>query len=137
MNKFLNLKEVRTLCASLSKIPLIMRFSLILLFVFAMHINAEHSHSQNAKISLDIKNSSIEKVLQTIEEKSDYHFLYSNRLINVDRTVNVKVDNVAISSILDRLFSSHDVDYEVKGSQIILSPKEINEITSELLTSKQ
>ncbi len=125
MNKFLNLKEVQPLCTLLSKIPLIMRISLVLLFAFAFHINAEQTYSQSAKISLDMKNSSIEKVLQTIEEKSDYYFLYSNRLINVDRTVSVRVKNAAISSVLDRLFAAHDVDYEVKGMQIVLSPKEL------------
>lgn len=132
MNKLLNLKEVQPLCTSLSKIPLIMRISIVLLFVFAFHMNAEHSYSQSEKISLDIKNSSIEKVLQTIEEKSDYYFLYSNRLIDVDRTVSVNVENAAISSVLNRLFASNEVEYDVKGSQIILSPKEIANITAEL-----
>ncbi len=137
MNKFLNLKEVRTLCALLSKIPIIMRISLVLLFVFAFHINAEHSYSQQTKISLDMKNASIEKVLQTIEEKSEYYFLYSNRLINVDRIVSVRVENAAISSVLDRLFLSHDVEYEVKGLQIVLSPRETTETASKLLETKQ
>ena len=132
MNKLLNLKEVQPLCTLLSKIPLIMRISIVLLFVFAFHMNAEHSYSQSEKISLDIKNSSIEKVLQTIEEKSDYYFLYSNRLIDVDRTVSVNVENAAISSVLNRLFASNEVEYDVKGSQIILSPKEIANITAEL-----
>ena len=123
MNKLLNLKEVQPLCASLSKIPLIMRITLILLFVFAFNMNAEYAYSQSARISMDMNNSSVEKVLQTIEEKSDFYFLYSNRLIDVDRTVSVRVENAAISSILDYLFSSEDVDYEVKGKQIVLSPR--------------
>ena len=127
MNKLLNLKGVQSFCTSLSKIPLIMRITLVLLFVFAFNMNAEYSYSQSARISLDIKNSSVEKVLQTIEQKSDFYFLYSNRLIDVDRTVSVKVENEAISSILDNLFSSDDVEYEVKGTQIVLSPKEIAE----------
>lgn len=123
MNKLLNLKEVQPLCASLSKIPLIMRITLVLLFVFAFNMNAEYAYSQSARISMDMNNSSVEKVLQTIEEKSDFYFLYSNRLIDVDRTVSVRVENAAISSILDYLFSSEDVDYEVKGKQIVLSPR--------------
>ena len=127
MNKLLNLKGVQSFCTSLSKISLIMRITLVLLFVFAFNMNAEYSYSQSARISLDIKNSSVEKVLQTIEQKSDFYFLYSNRLIDVDRTVSVKVENEAISSILDNLFSSDDVEYEVKGTQIVLSPKEIAE----------
>ena len=137
MNKLLNLKEVQSICTLLSKIPLIMRISLVLLFVFAFQINAKHVYSQSEKISLDIKNSSIEKVLQSIEEKSDYYFLYSNRFIDVDRTVSVTVESEAISSVLDRLFSSDEVDYEVKGSQIVLSQREKNNIAGGELLKKQ
>lgn len=124
MNKLLNLKGVQPICTLLRKIPKFMRITLVLLLVFAFQINAEQTYSQSAKISLDITNTSVEKVLHTIEEKSDFYFLYSNRLIDVDRTVSVKVDNQSISSILDQLFASDDVEYEVKGTQIILSPKQ-------------
>jgi TonB-linked SusC/RagA family outer membrane protein len=71
-----------------------------------------------------MKNASVEKVLQTIEEKSDYYFLYNNKLVNVDRKVSVRVKNAAIADVLNKLFASEDVEYQVEGNQIILSPKE-------------
>jgi len=71
-----------------------------------------------------MKNTTIEKVLQTIEEKSDYHFLYNNKLVNVDRKVSVRVKDATIADILDRLFESENVEYQVEGNHIILSPKE-------------
>jgi len=51
-----------------------MRITLLLLFVLTFQLQAEQIYSQDAKISLDMKNATIEKVLQTIEEKSDYYF---------------------------------------------------------------
>ncbi|MEA5071800.1 MAG: secretin and TonB N-terminal domain-containing protein, partial [Petrimonas sp.] len=102
-----------------------MRITLLLLFVLTFQLQAEHIYSQDTKISLNLKHSTIEKVLQTIEEKSDYYFLYNNRLINVDRKVSVRVRNAAISAVLEKLFKSENVNYEVKGTQIILSPKEM------------
>ena len=125
MNKTTKNQKAHLFYALLKKIPIAMRITLLLLFVLTFQLQAEHIYSQDAKISLDMKNSTIEKVLQTIEEKSDYYFLYNNRLINVDRKVSVRVRNAAISAVLERLFKSENVDYEVKGSQIILSPKEI------------
>jgi len=125
MNKTTKNQKAHLFYALLKKIPIAMRITLLLLFVLTFQLQAEHIYSQNAKISLDMKNSTIEKVLQTIEEKSDYYFLYNNRLINVDRKVSVRVRNAAISAVLERLFKSENVDYEVKGTQIILSPKEI------------
>ena len=123
-NKSIN-QKAHLFYALLKKIPVAMRITLLLLFVLTCQLQAEHIYSQNAKISLDMKNSTIEKVLQTIEEKSDYYFLYNNRLIDVDRKVNVRVRNAAISAVLEKLFKSENVDYEVKGTQIILSPKEM------------
>ncbi|NCC88719.1 MAG: SusC/RagA family TonB-linked outer membrane protein, partial [Clostridia bacterium] len=125
-NKSIN-QKAHLFYALLKKIPIAMRITLLLLFVLTFQLQAEHIYSQNAKISLDMKNSTIEKVLQTIEEKSDYYFLYNNRLINVDRKVSVRVRNAAISAVLERLFKSENVDYEVKGSQIILSPKNVHD----------
>ena len=88
MNKTTKNQKAHLFYALLKKIPIAMRITLLLLFVLTFQLQAEHIYSQNAKISLDMKNSTIEKVLQTIEEKSDYYFLYNNRLINVDRKVS-------------------------------------------------
>ncbi|HRS42112.1 MAG TPA: TonB-dependent receptor plug domain-containing protein, partial [Dysgonamonadaceae bacterium] len=110
------------------KIPLAMRVTLILLCLIAFQLQAEDVYSQKTKISLDMKNASVEKVLQTIEEESDYFFLYNNKLVNVDRKVSVRVKNAAISDILDKLFASQYVEYQVEGNQIILSPKEVHRV---------
>jgi TonB-linked SusC/RagA family outer membrane protein len=123
-NKSINLKA-QLFYALLKKIPIAMRITLLLLFVLAFQLQAEQIYSQDTKISLDMKNASIEKVLQAIEEKSDYYFLYNSKLIDVDRTVSVRVKNAAISAVLDELFKSENVEFEVQGSQIILSPKEM------------
>ena len=125
MNKKSIDQEAQLFYALLKKIPIAMRITLVLLFLLVFQLQAEQIHSQNTKISLNLKNSTVEKVLQTIEEKSDYYFLYNSRLINVDRKVSIRVRNAAISAVLDRLFQSENVNYEVKGSQIILSPKKI------------
>ena len=125
MNKTTKNQKTHLFYALLKKTPIAMRITLLLLLVLTFQLQAEHIYSQDTKISLNLKNSTIEKVLQTIEEKSDYYFLYNNRLIDVDRKVSVRVKNAAIGAVLDRLFKSGNVDYEVKGSQIILSPKEM------------
>lgn len=123
-NKSIN-KKVHFSCAFFRKIPIAMRITLLLLFVLTFQLRAEHTYSQSTKVSLEMNNSTVEKILQTIEEKSDYYFLYNSKLINVDRRVSIRVKDATIASVLERLFKSEEVDYEVKGSQIILSPKEI------------
>ncbi|MCW1735053.1 TonB-dependent receptor [Anaerorudis cellulosivorans] len=120
------------------KIPIAMRITCLLLCLIVFQLQAEDVYSQKTKISLDMKNTTIEKVLQTIEEKSDYHFLYNNKLVNVDRKVSVRVKDAAIADVLDKLFASEDVEYQVEGNQIILSPKEkVAELVSGVESAQQ
>lgn len=133
----LNKQRIYFLYDLLNKIPVAMRITLLLLCVFAFQLHSEQTYSQQTKISLNMKNSSIEKILQTIEEKSEFYFLYNSKLINVDRKTNIRANEESIASILKRLFGSENVEYEVKGTQIILHPKEMNRIVSELVMSHQ
>lgn len=131
-NKSIN-QKVHLFCTFCGKIPISMRMTLLFLFVFAFQLQANNSYSQNTKIALDMKNTSIEKILQTIEEISEYYFLYNSKLIDVDRKVNIRVRNASIASVLDRLFNSESVEYEVRGSQIVLHPVEINQLATDLI----
>lgn len=135
MNKKLINQNVQIICNLFGKIPVTMRITLLFLFLLVFEIQAEKTYSQTTKISLDMKNSSIEKILQNIEEKSEFYFLYNSKLINVDRKMDIEAKEESIALILTRLFSAEDVEYEVKGTQIILHPKEMGRIISESQTN--
>jgi TonB-linked SusC/RagA family outer membrane protein len=135
-NKTIN-QKAHIIYALFQKIPIAMRMTFLLLFVLTFQLQAERIYSQKTKISLNLENSTVEKVLQTIEEKSDYYFLYNNRLIDVDRKVSVRVRNTSISDVLDELFESENVYYEVKESQIILSPKDMYSQISAVINAVQ
>ncbi len=84
--------------------------------------------AQDTKITLNVKNTAISEVLKMIEAKSDYHFAYNNKLIDVSKKVDVAVTNEPISSILKKMFVNTDVTFKVLDTQIILmSPKEMGE----------
>ena len=133
----LNKQRINILYDLLNKIPLAMRITLLLLCLFAFQLHSELTYSQQTKISLNMKNSSIEKILQTIEEKSEFYFLYNSKLIDVDRKTDIRVKEESIASILNRLFNKEDVEYEVQGTQIILHPKEMNRFATQLIADAQ
>ncbi|MRR23390.1 SusC/RagA family TonB-linked outer membrane protein, partial [bacterium] len=56
-----------------------------------------------------------------MESQSEFYFLYSPKLIDVERTVTVAVENQPISEILNEIFGD-DVKYAVYDRQIILTP---------------
>ena len=106
------------------KILKVMRNTLILLFLPVLQILAGNSYSQTTKLSLDLKNTSLENVLDEIERQSEVYFVFNYKLVDVKQQVDVQADNQPISDILASLFDGSKVDYIVLDRQILLSPRE-------------
>ena len=87
------------------QIPTRMKIAALCLTCFLSAANANSLYSQSARLSIEMNNVSIEEVLNKIEENSEFHFIYNNELVNVDRKVNVKFDNETIESILKKVFT--------------------------------
>ena len=109
-----------------NKILLKMKLTLcIILFSFLGAIASE-SYSQTTKLSLDLKNTTVKEVLGVIENQSEFFFLYSEKIIDVNRKVNIEAQGSTIEKILDRIFAGTNISYTVKGRQIVLTTPEAN-----------
>ncbi|MEN8230078.1 MAG: SusC/RagA family TonB-linked outer membrane protein [Bacteroidota bacterium] len=106
-----------------SKILKVMRITLTLLFLATLQLFAGNSYSQSAKLTLNLQNSSVENILDEIEQQSEFFFVFNYKLVDVDRQVDIQADNKPISEVLASVFSGSDVDYMVLDRQILLSPK--------------
>lgn len=100
-----------------------MRKELVSVFFasFLLQGQAASQPGNTAQISLEVKDVTVEYVLNEIEAMSSYHFLYNHKLINVDRKVSLSVNEKDIDSVLSVLFQGTDVTYQVNGEQIVLS----------------
>lgn len=105
----------------MKKMLLLMKLTWLLIVLSVLQTFAIDTQAQSAQISVDFKNTSIENILQNIEEKSDYYFLYSRSVIDVNRKVDLKVDNQEIETVLALLFENTGVNYSIEGRQIVLS----------------
>ena len=129
MKNLLTVKSIKPSFDLLPKIPMRMRITSVLLAGFLFQANAEASYSQSARISIEMNNATVEEVLNEIEAKSEFYFLYNNKLINVDRRVSVDVDAENIESVLQNLFKGTDVVYRIADKQIVLSRKDLAQNT--------
>lgn len=98
----------------------IMRITLFLLLTCVLSLHAGNSYSQNAKVSLDMNNAKLEKVLDNIESQTNYLFIYISQ-INTNKRVTVKANKLEVSKVLDQIFQNTDIHYKLEGSHIILS----------------
>ena len=101
-----------------------MRNTLLLLLITVFQTFAENSYSQSTLLTLDMKEVTLASVLEEIESKSEFYFLFNAKLIDIERKVSVSTNNQKIFTILDNLFYNTNVEYMVYDRQIVLSPRE-------------
>jgi TonB-linked SusC/RagA family outer membrane protein len=120
-------KDFKSYYDLIYKIPVFMKITVLLLFIIVLQAGANNLYSQSARVSLNMRNVTVEDVLHSIEDESEFYFLYNSKLVNVDRMVSVNVKSQTIEAILNRLFEKTDVAYKVEDRQIILSKREFIE----------
>lgn len=108
------------------KILFAMKLSVIFSLLLFSQAFALKSYSQRTLLNLKMENASIKAVLNAIEDKSEYFFLYNDDLINVNRTVSINVKNEKIQNLLSQLFADKSVSFLVKDRQIVLSPAAVS-----------
>lgn len=101
----------------------IMRTIFILLFTSVFCSMAEQGHTQNARVTINKRNTILKEVLNEIENQTDYLFIYNNR-VNSNEKVSVKVKQQAVSKVLNALLENRGLTYSMEGNHIILSVAE-------------
>lgn len=105
----------------------IMRISTFLLMVCVFCSYAGNAHSQNAKVSIRMNNVKLDKILNEIENQTDYLFIYNNQ-VDINKITSVKVKNEAVAQVLDKILSGTGINYELEGTHIILTTEAIKNL---------
>lgn len=125
MKKNLLLNRVRGYFAFNSKVLRVMRLTSYLVLLTIFQAVAGNSYSQNTRLSFKMNDAKVKEVLNVIEEKSEFYFLFNSKLVDVDRKVDINVSNQQVDKILNNLFAGYNVGYTVIDRQIIIQPTEV------------
>jgi len=99
-----------------------MRLTTLLLLFTLLRVSAS-TYSQNTKISLHLKDVSIEDVFKEIERKTEFVFFYRNTQIDLLRKITIDVKKQKVKKILNFLLAGKNVSYEVVDKHIVLNDK--------------
>lgn len=78
-------------CPVLTKWIRMMKVTAFFTFIAVAQVYGVGSYSEATQLTLDMKNATVKEVLYEIEEISEFFFLYSNKLIDVKRRIDIKV----------------------------------------------
>ncbi len=99
------------------------KMKLTVIFLFIVFVSFGNSFSQ-VRLSVHFNKSDIREVLKTIEEKTDYIFLYKDNIFDFSQKVSVDFTDAKFDEVLKSFCDQTNVTYEVHGRQIILTEKE-------------
>jgi len=118
----MNLKPVRrsykseggVLCARrkrvLTKTLLIMKLSAILLLAFTLQVSA-NGYAQ--KVTLSVKETSLEKVFKEIEKQTGYYFAYTSELLKTSKPISIDVKDATLKDVLDQCIKDQSLTYTI------------------------
>ncbi len=101
-----------------SKGLLVMKMITVCMLLFAVQISAKGLAQQ--KLSLKFRNEDIATVLNTIEKKSTYRFLYNTGLNGLSQKVSLSVQDADIKDVLDSIFLNTPLAYRFMENNLVV-----------------
>ncbi|WFE85978.1 TonB-dependent receptor [Parabacteroides chongii] len=98
----------------------IMRLSVFLILVGILSTHATISNSQNIRITIAEKSISLDKLINEIEQQTNYLFVYGENDIDLQQKVKVDARNKPISEVLDKTLRNLGITYEFSKNYISL-----------------
>lgn len=122
-------KWIGMCCFHCSTSKILMKMKLLTFFIFVSVASVTaNSYSQQTKFKMNLTNITVRQVFQEIEKNSEFIFFYSEKSVDLNRKVEINVDNETVTSILDQLFKGTDNYYEIHDRQIAILLREMKEL---------
>lgn len=96
---------------------------LLLSFLMAVLSPNPVSAQNNSTLTLSVSDTPLNEILNKIEKKTSYSFQYSTQVIDVRQKRSIHVRNQPIEAVLNILLKGTDIQYHIKGKQIILNAR--------------
>ena len=98
------------------------KLALLFLIVSLWEATAALSYSQVTKLNLEM-NGTILQVLNSIENQSEFTFVYKLNEVNLDEKVSVDLKNKSIDEVLEVLLRNKSLGYKNNGQTYCIIQK--------------
>ena len=101
------------------KLLLVMKLTIVILFACFMQVSAT-VYSQATKFSFAVKKTQVVDILRKIEDNSEFRFFYQREQVDVERKINLNVEDKTVEEILSSIFKNEGISYKVLEDKLIL-----------------
>lgn len=119
-------------------------FGVLLFHVFSfgsLYANGEgvkkNDTINETRINLNINNAAILEIFDLIESKTNYTFVYDNRIIDENQQITLEKSDASINDILDKISSETDLKFKQVNEIINVAKKSWHEKSKDKVTEEQ
>ncbi|MDP4209407.1 MAG: TonB-dependent receptor [Bacteroidota bacterium] len=105
-----------------AKILLTMKLTTVLVLISTLQLSAT-TFSQEAKLTLNIKNGTLASLFKEIEKQSSYSLFYKDNQIDLTRKITVVANDKSVSDILKDVLANENVSYTMMNKIVVFTPK--------------
>ena len=100
------------------RVLLTMKLTWMIVTIMCMQVSATSFAQQ--KISITAKQVSIKALLKTIENQTEYRFVYSNNALANDKKISVNIHEVSLDEAMRTLLKETGLTYTLKESNLVV-----------------
>ncbi len=120
-----------------------MKISFLVLIFMSFALQANSTYGQRTKISLNMNNVTVAEVIDEIEERTEFRFIFNTKAVDLERKVFIRISKSTVGDILNLLFQDVDTAFEIDDRKILLKkvekekPKNVSLDISTMVTVTQ
>jgi TonB-linked SusC/RagA family outer membrane protein len=117
--------------AGYKKVLRTMKIFIILFFTSIISISA-NTYAQQTKLSLELNQVTVKEIIEKIESQSEYVFFYKDDRIDLERELDINVEDKTIIEVLELLFKGTNHVYKVEDRQVMIGVKETKHLNPDI-----
>ena len=127
------MKKIKSPCKLRPKFSsgLLLQILAMVLFFGFSKANASNITWQGAKVTLHLESIQVNKLLDVLEDSTDYRFIYKVSDVDLDRKVSVNVQDEPIEKVLKSIFKGTYTVFRIVENKVYLTKSDEAEVGNE------
>jgi len=82
--------------------------------------------SMAQKVSLSLKNASLETVIRQLKSQTGYNFVVRESVLNSAKPVTIDVSRTELTDVLDEIFENQPLTFDITDKTVVVKEKEVS-----------
>ena len=96
-----------------------MKLGIALLLMTALQVAAKPATSQET-VTINLRNAPLSSVLKSIQQKTSFRFVFSNKIVGNDVRVSLKAEEAPVLDVLSKVLNGTGLEFEKLGDRLIV-----------------